>query len=73
MHSGRYDINKLDTIMKMLINEEVLPISNYDHPLKGRLSEYRECHVEPDWLLMYQIMNTDIIFVRTGSHSELFK
>lgn len=71
-YSGRYDINKLKDVMKKLINEEVLEEKYKDHPLKGKYSDFRECHIEPDWLLMYKIENEFIIFIRTGSHSELF-
>ena len=72
-HSGRYDISKLKDIVSKLINGEKLPSQNRDHPLKGNLSDFRECHIEPDWLLLYRYENEFIIFTRTGSHSELFK
>lgn len=58
--------------MIKLINEEVLDVKYKDHPLKGEYSDFRECHIEPDWLLLYKIENNYIIFTRTGSHSELF-
>ena len=58
--------------MRKLINEESLEERNHDHQLKGKISDFRECHIEPDWLLMYKIDGKDIIFTRTGSHSELF-
>jgi mRNA interferase YafQ len=44
-----------------------------DHKLKGRFKNRRECHIEPDWLLIYKIEGETIFFERTGSHSELFK
>jgi mRNA interferase YafQ len=72
-NSGRYDIEKLENIMRKLINEEPLDISNNDHQLKGNLSDFRECHIEANWLLMYRIDKEDIIFTRTGSHAELFE
>lgn len=72
-NSGRYDVSKLNNIMKKLINEETLDQRNYDHQLKGKLFDFRECHIEPDWLLLYKIDDNIIIFTRTGSHSELFK
>ncbi len=59
--------------MKKIINEEVLEQSLYDHPLKGKMLYFRECHIEPDWLLIYQIKDDYVIFIRTGSHSDLFK
>ncbi len=72
-YSGRYDIRKLNEIMVKLINEDALEDKNYDHQLKGKLSDFRECHIEPDWLLLYKIEDNYIIFTRTGSHSELFE
>ena len=70
--SGRYDVKELEIIMRKLIYEEPLGVSNRDHQLKGNLSNFRECHIEPDWLLIYKINGEDIIFTRTGSHTELF-
>jgi len=58
--------------MTKLINEEPLEVSNYDHKLSGQLSDHRECHIAPDWLLIYKIEGSNIVFTRTGSHSELF-
>jgi mRNA interferase YafQ len=71
--SGRYNIDDLNNIMKKLINEEELDPADKDHQLKGRLSDFRECHIAHDWLLMYKIDGADIIFTRTGTHSELFE
>lgn len=70
--SGRYDISKLNDIMRKLINEETLEVKHNDHQLKGKYNDFRECHVETDWLLIYKIDSSEIIFTRTGSHSELF-
>lgn len=64
---------KLKTVLSILINEEQLPQKNRDHKLVGNYKERRECHIEPDWLLIYKIIAEDIIFERTGSHSDLFK
>jgi mRNA interferase YafQ len=47
--------------------------TNAGHPLKGEYSDCRECHIEPDWLLIYLIKETSIIFIRTGTHADLFK
>ena len=71
--SGRYDISKLDTLLRKLIYEENVDEKYYDHQLKGPLSDFRECHIEPDWLLLYKVDYPNIIFTRTGSHSELFE
>ncbi len=66
------DIEKLKNIMSLLIEKKTLPIKNLNHKLKGNFKGYCECHIEPDWLLIYKKMATQIIFVRTGSHSDLF-
>lgn len=71
---GRYDITKLDLIVSMLSECVPLPVSVKDHSLKGNYSGYRECHIEPDWLLIYKITDKELVLTlsRTGSHSELF-
>jgi mRNA interferase YafQ len=57
----------------MLVNEDPLAERHRDHPLKGNLRDRRECLVEPDWLLSYKRNNGEIIFERTGTHSDLFE
>jgi len=68
------DLNKLAEIMTMLINEQSLPPRHENHPLHGEYKGWWECHIEPDWLLIYRIDKEKrrIIFYRTGSHSDLF-
>lgn len=66
------DKDKLLEIAQKLINQEVLEEKHRDHKLKGNFIGRRECHIEPDWLLIYKIEGDKIIFERTGSHSELF-
>ena len=68
------DIEKLRNIITILANGEALPESCLDHPLKGTYSGYRECHVEPDWLLVYKITESVLVLTlyRTGKHSDLF-
>lgn len=68
------DIEKLQKIITMLANGETLPESCCDHPLKGDYINYRECHIEPDWLLVYKITERVLVLTlyRTGSHSDLF-
>ena len=62
-----------DIIAKLAMGEE-LPAKNQDHSLKGDWTGYRECHIEPDWLLIYRIDNGNLILslMRTGTHSDLF-
>lgn len=67
------DIAKLKQVLTALINEEPLAEHHRDHPLRGNFRSRRECHVEPDWLLIYKLNDTEIIFERTGTHSDLFE
>lgn len=64
---------KLREIMTALLNKEKLPLKNRDHLLTGNYANRRECHIEPDWLLIYKLESDCIIFERTGTHSDLFK
>ena len=67
------DVNKLKDIIKRLANAEKLPPQNKDHKLKGTLKDCRECHIEPDWLLVYRIEGSELCLIRTGTHSDLFE
>lgn len=67
------DMEQLKTIMAKLTAEVELEVKHRDHKLTGNYKGRRECHIGPDWLLIYQIENDRIIFERTGPHSELFK
>ena len=67
-----YDIQQIKSIMKLLENGEQLSEKNKDHNLTGNYSRYRECHIQSDWLLIYQLFDNDIVFTRTGTHSDLF-
>lgn len=67
------DLAKLKEALAALINEEVLAERYRDHPLRGNFKNRRECHVEPDWLLIYKLVGEEIIFERTGRHSDLFE
>lgn len=69
------DIDKLFDVIGILANGETLDEKYRDHDLSGNLKGCRECHIEPDWLLIYEIDNNVLVLVlnRVGSHSELFK
>jgi mRNA interferase YafQ len=67
------NLSKLKEIIRLLIEEEPLPKKYRDHALVGNYNKHRECHIEPDWLLLYKIESDTIIFERTGTHSDLFK
>ena len=76
-HSGRYDMNRLKEAMTLLIlNNGPLPPEWLDHPLTGDWSGYRECHIGGDFLLIYRLDDVGkhglVVFVRSGTHSELF-
>ncbi len=66
------DLGDLKSIVKLLLEEISLPPQNRNHKLKGEFKDYWECHIESDWLLIYKKTKTEIIFVRTGTHSDLF-
>jgi len=63
---------KIKKIMNMIINQHALPTKNRNHKLQGDYIGYWECHVEPDWLLIYKTTSTEVFFARTGTHSDLF-
>ena len=67
-------MDKLTVVLKLLQNGEELPSKYKDHALTGNYIGCRECHVEPDWLLVYEIINEELIILllTTGSHSDLF-
>lgn len=69
-----YDISRLEKIVELLANEVPLPEQFKDHNLSGNYNGFRECHIAPDWLLIYQVNNSELVLVlsRTGSHSDLF-
>ncbi len=66
-------MNKIKDIIHLLCCAEKLPQKNKDHQLKGLLKDCRECHIEPDWLLIYRINGSELCLVRTGSHADLFE
>ena len=67
------DFEKLKTIIQLLVAGEKLPAATRDHGLKGTLKDCRECHIEPDWLLIYRIEGSELCLVRTVSHADLFE
>lgn len=69
-----YNIKKLEKIVDRLLNQEVLEEKYRDHKLQGDYAGCRECHIEPDWLLIYYMENNVLTLTlsRTGTHSDLF-
>ena len=67
------DTRKLREVMSTILRGELLPVKMRDHQLKGVWRGRRECHVEPDWLLIYLLQGDDTgVFERTGRHTDLF-
>jgi len=68
------DMSLIDDCIRKLANREILPPNFYDHGLTGNWVGHRECHIKPDWLLIYRIEDNDLVLVltRTGTHSDLF-
>ena len=68
------DLTKLVTVLNLLKKGDDLPTNYRDHQLTGNLNDFRECHIEPDWLLLYKKDETELILyaTTTGTHSDLF-
>ncbi len=69
-----YDLSLLRKVIDILSKGDMLPEKYQDHQLKGNYSGYRECHITPDWLLIYRIEQNILVLAltRTGTHSDLF-
>jgi mRNA interferase YafQ len=67
------EVEKLKRILEALVQGEPLAAKYRDHVLVGQYKGTRECHIEPDWLLIYELAETEIVLIRTGSHSDLFR
>jgi len=67
------NLQKIDDIIKILSKGKKLQDKHDDHKLHGKWKKYRECHIEPDWLLIYYKTSEILRLERTGSHSELFE
>ena len=74
--SGRYDWNKMRSVVQEIMNDRPLEAKHRDHVLSGDYAGVRECHIEPDWLLIFDkdgdVKTGTLELIRTGSHSELF-
>jgi len=66
------DMAKLRDLIELLAVGDPLPARYKDHSLGGEWRHFRDCHIEPDWLLIYKIDGNDVYLVRTGTHSDLF-
>jgi mRNA interferase YafQ len=71
--SRGHNETRLKNVIEQLANNQPLPIQYRDHELIGNYAGTRECHIEPDWLLLYRFVeDTELVLIRTGSHSDLF-
>ena len=67
------DPERLFDVVRLLLEGRTLETRHRDHALSGEYSDCRECHIEPDWLLIYMIDDVELVLVRTGSHADLFE
>ncbi len=68
----RYDLDLITAVVDILRIPAPLPAANKDHPLGGKWINHQECHIEPDWLLIYRVEGNALMLYRTGTHSDLF-
>ena len=66
------DLEKVKAVIELLVAEEPLPPKNRDHQLGGNWIGRRDCHIEPDWILIYKLTEDELLLERTGTHSDLF-
>ena len=73
LRKRRKDLQKLTEVVTKLVEDRTLEKKYSDHPLTGEWSGSRDCHIEPDWLLIYRTDQSVLYLERSGSHSDLFK
>lgn len=67
------DLDKLRKVLQILLGGERLAPQYRDHVLVGQYKGTRECHIAPDWLLIYELTESELVLIRTGAHSDLFR
>ena len=67
------DMSKVQIFLGLLASRSDIPVKYKNHKLKGNFKDRWECHIEPDWLLMYRVKDNIIQLERTGTHADLFK
>jgi mRNA interferase YafQ len=67
------DLSRLKDVISAIANHEALEQRHRDHALSGNWSGSRDCHIEPDWILIYRVDGEHLFLERTGSHSDLFR
>jgi mRNA interferase YafQ len=72
--SGKVKLSEVDVVVDLIANKKILPIKYRDHKLNGEFSEYRECHIRGDVLLVYKVIKDELVLVLIdiGTHSYLF-
>ena len=65
-------LDKLKALIELLVSGSNLPVSYRDHSLSGNWAGWRDCHIEPDWILIYKLTEDSLVLGRTGTHSDLF-
>lgn len=68
----QYKMELLQQVVDILRIPDTLPLKNLDHSLSGNYTGYRECHITPDWLLIYRQDGNELLLYRTGTHADLF-
>ena len=68
------NLEKMAAVIEILCSQQSIPAQYRDHALGGNYAEFRDCHIEPDWILIYRIENhlLQLILSRTGTHADLF-
>lgn len=66
------DLSKLESVIRILVAQSPLDERLRDHALTGNWHGYRDCHIQPDWLLLYRVVDDELQLARTGSHADLF-
>ncbi|MDR1476615.1 MAG: type II toxin-antitoxin system YafQ family toxin [Rickettsiales bacterium] len=72
LEKKHYDYSKIRRVVLMLASRERLPPSYRDHAIGGEWRGFRECHIEPNWLLIYFLTEDSVVLARTGTHDDLF-
>lgn len=67
------DLEKLKNVIRLLAEDQPLDDPQRDHALGGNWADSRDCHIEPDWILIYRMIDNSLLLERTGSHSDLFR
>jgi len=66
-------VQSIKVVIDLLRSKKELPEKYQDHQLKGALKDYRECHIEPNWLLLYKVVDDTLYLAGTGTHADLFE